>query len=189
LAALEDIYLPYKPKRKTKAQTARENGLEPLATRLLAQGNINTISEAGAYLNEQVKTVDEALQGARDIIAELVNEDAEVRARMRRLFETTATIQSKVWSDKEQEAIKYKDYYAFSEPISKIPSHRLLAIMRGFMEGMLRMTISPVDEDAIAIIEELFLKSDNEAGMQVKKAIKDAWGRMLHPGLESEFRM
>ena len=108
---------------------------------------------------------------------------------MRGLFETKATIQSKVWTDKEAEAIKYKDYYAFSEPISKIPSHRLLAILRGFMEGMLRITISPEDEEAIAVIEDLFLKSGNEAGMQVKKAIKDAWGRLLHPGLESEFRM
>ena len=189
LAALEDIYLPYKPKRKTKAQTARENGLEPLATLLLQQGNINILTEAAAFINESVLTTEDALQGARDIIAEQVNEHAEVRARIRRLFETKATIQSKVWADKEQEAIKYKDYFAFSEPIAKIPSHRLLAIMRGFMEGLLRMSISPADEDAIAIIEEQFLRSGNDAGMQVKKAIKDAWGRLLHPAMESEFRM
>ena len=189
LAALEDIYLPYKPKRKTKAQTARENGLEPLATLLLKQENISILKEATVYINEQVITPEDALAGARDIIAEFINEDAEVRSRTRKLFETKATIQSKVWADKEQEAIKYKDYFAFSEPIIKIPSHRLLAIMRGFMEGLLRMSISPAEEDAIAIIEELFLRSDNEAGMQVKKAIKDTWGRLLHPGLESEFRM
>lgn len=189
LAALEDIYMPYKPKRKTKAQTARENGLGPLANLLLQQGNISVLSEAKAYINEQVLTVEDALQGARDIIAELVNEHAEIRAKIRRLFETTATIQSKVWADKEQEAIKYKDYFAFSEPIAKIPSHRLLAIMRGFMEGLLRMSISPADEEALAIIEGELLRSDNEAGLQVKKAIKEAWGRLLHPGLESEFRM
>lgn len=188
LATLEDIYLPYKPKRKTKAQTARENGLEPLALLLLEQGNINVAAEAGGYLNEQVKTTDEALQGARDIIAEMVNEHAEVRARMRRLFETKATMQSKVLADKEQEAIKYKDYYDFSEPISKIPSHRMLAIMRGFMEGMLRMAISPEEEEALMMVEELFVKADNDAGVQVKKAVRDAWRRLLQPGLESEFR-
>ncbi|MCD6011808.1 MAG: RNA-binding transcriptional accessory protein [Flavipsychrobacter sp.] len=188
LATLEDIYLPYKPKRKTKAQTARENGLEPLALLLLEQGNINVAAEAGGYLNEQVKTADDALQGARDIIAEMVNEHAEVRARMRRLFETKATMQSKVLADKEQEAIKYKDYYDFSEPISKIPSHRMLAIMRGFMEGMLRMAISPEEEEALMTVEELFVKADNDAGAQVKKAIKDSWRRLLQPGLESEFR-
>jgi uncharacterized protein len=189
LAALEDIYLPYKPKRKTKAQTARENGLEPLALLILEQKNINITTEAGAYLNEQVKTTDDALQGARDIIAEQVNEDAEVRTRMRRLFETKATMQSKVLADKEQEAIKYKDYYDFSEPISKIPSHRLLAIMRGFMEGHLRMTISPEEEDALALMEDLFVKADNDAGLQVKKAVRDSWRRLLLPGLESEFRI
>lgn len=188
LATLEDIYLPYKPKRKTKAQTARENGLEPLALLLLEQGNINVAAEAGGYLNEQVKTADDALQGARDIIAEMVNEHAEVRARMRRLFETKATMQSKVLADKEQEAIKYKDYYDFSEPISKIPSHRMLAIMRGFMEGMLRMAISPEEEEAVMMVEELFVKANNDAAAQVKKAIKDSWRRLLQPGLESEFR-
>lgn len=189
IAGLEDLYLPYKPKRKTKAQTARENGLEPLALLVLEQGNINLQAEASAYVNEQVKTGDDALQGARDIIAEMVNEHAEVRARMRKLFESTATVQSTVLADKEQEAIKYKDYFDFSEPITKIPSHRLLAIMRGFMEGMLRMAIAPVEEDALVQIEDLFVKSGNDAGLQVKKAVRDSWRRLLLPGLESEFRM
>lgn len=189
IAALEDLYLPYKPKRKTKAQTARENGLEPLALLLLEQGNINIQSEAAAYLNDNVKSGDDALQGARDIIAEMVNEHAEVRARLRKQFETTATVQSTVLADKEQEAIKYKDYYEFSEPITKIPSHRLLAIMRGFMEGMLRMAIAPVEEEALALIEEVFVKSANDAGLQVKKAVRDSWRRLLLPGMESEFRM
>ncbi len=189
LAALEDLYLPYKPKRKTKAQTARENGLEPLAFMLLDQGNIDIQAEAKAFINEQVRSEDEALQGARDIIAETVNEHAEVRARMRKLFGNTATIQSKVLADKEQEAVKYKDYFDFSEPISKIPSHRMLAILRGFMEGVLRMTITPVEEDALSQIEDLFIKSSNEAGAQVKKAIRDSWRRLLQPALESEFRL
>jgi uncharacterized protein len=189
LTELEDIYLPYKPKRKTKAQTARENGLEPLALLLLEQGNISLANEVLAFITENVKTADEALQGARDIIAEMVNEDAVVRSKMRKLFEDTATVQSKVLNDKETEGVKYKDYYDFSEPINKIPSHRMLAVMRGFMEGILRMSISPVEEDALAIIEKIHLKSNNEAGEQVKKAVKDAYRRLLQPSLESEFRM
>ncbi len=189
LAALEDIYLPYKPKRKTKAQTARENGLEPLALLLLEQGNTIPLDEAAKYITDIVKTAEDALQGARDIIAEIINEDATVRAKMRKLFEDTATIQSKVLADKETEGVKYKDYYDFSEPISKIPSHRILAVMRGFMEGVLRMSIAPVEEDALAIIEKLYVKANNYAGEQVAKAGKDAYRRLLQPSLESEFRM
>ncbi len=189
VSELEDLYLPYKPKRKTKAQTARENGLEPLANLLLEQKNFDITEAAKAHINEQVKTTDEALQGARDIISEMVNEHAEVRAGMRRLFESKATVQSKVLADKEQEAIKYKDYYEFSEPISKIPSHRLLAIMRGFMEGVLRMAISPEEEDALALAEKHFITAHNDAADHVKKAVRDSWRRLLLPSLESEFRM
>ena len=189
LNELEDIYLPYKPKRKTKAQTARENGLEPLAHLLLAQEPIHPADEAHAFLNEKITTAEEALQGARDIISEIVDEDAELRAKIRKLFEDTATVQSKVLSDKETEGIKYKDYFDFSEPVSKIPSHRMLAIMRGFMEGVLRMSISPNEEDALAKIEKQFIKANNEAADHVKKAIKDAYRRLLQPSLESEFRM
>lgn len=186
---LEDIYLPYKPKRKTKAQTAHENGLEPLANLLLEQGAIIPLDEATPFITENVKTAEEALQGARDIISETVNEDADVRAKMRKLFEDTATVQSKVLSDKETEGAKYKDYFEFSEPVSKIPSHRMLAIMRGFMEGILRMSISPNEEDALLRIEKQFIKANNEAAEQVKRAIKDAYRRLLQPSLESEFRM
>ncbi|HXS36880.1 MAG TPA: Tex family protein [Flavipsychrobacter sp.] len=189
IAELEDIYLPYKPKRKTKAQTARENGLEPLALLILKQRNIMPSTEAEAYINDKVKTADEALQGARDIIAEMINEDAQVRAGMRRLFDTTATVQSKVLADKETEGVKYKDYFDFSEPVSKIPSHRILAIMRGFMEGVLRMVIAPEEEVALSGIEKTFIKALNEASEQVKKATKDAYRRLLQPSLESEFRM
>jgi len=186
---LEDIYLPYKPKRKTKAQTARENGLEPLSVLLLEQGSINPLAEAAAFLNDNVKTPEEALQGARDIIAELVNEDAEVRASMRKLFEDTATVQSKVLADMEEKGAKYKDYFEFAEPVSRIPSHRLLAVMRGFMEGVLRMVIAPEEEDALMRLEKKYVKADNEAAAHVKKAVKDAYRRLLQPSLESEFRM
>lgn len=189
LNELEDIYLPYKPKRKTKAQTARENGLEPLAMLLLEQGNGTPAAEASAYISDKVADSEAALQGARDIIAELVNEDAEVRAGMRKLFEDQARVQGKILSGKEEEGIKYKDYFDFSEPVSKIPSHRMLAIMRGFMEGFLRMSIAPEEETALLKIEKQFIKADNEAAAQVKKAIKDAYRRLLQPSLESEFRM
>lgn len=189
LNELEDIYLPYKPKRKTKAQTARENGLDPLAQLLLQQTNINPTIEAEQFLTEVIKTTDEALQGARDIIAETVNEDPIVREKIRRLFETTATVQSKVLADMEEKGAKYKDYFEFAEPIAKIPSHRLLAVMRGFMEGILRMTISPAEEEALATLEKLKIEANNDAAEHVKRAIKDAYRRLLQPSMESECRM
>ena len=189
LNELEDIYLPYKPKRKTKAQTARENGLEPLALLLLEQGNIVLKTEAEKFVNEKVADADAALQGARDIISETVNEDADVRAKMRKLFEQSGMVQSKILTGKEEAGIKYKDYFDFAELVSKIPSHRMLAIMRGFMEGFLRMTIAPPEETALLKIEDQFVKANNQAADHVKKAIKDAYRRLLQPSLESEFRM
>lgn len=189
LNELEDIYLPYKPKRKTKAQTARENGLEPLALLLLEQGNIQPLGEAASFVNEKVADAEAALQGARDIIAEIVNEDATARAGMRQLFERQATVQSKILSGKEEEAVKYKDYFDFAEPVSAIPSHRMLAIMRGFMEGFLRMNIAPEEEAALIRLEKQFITAGNDAAEQVKKALKDAYRRLLQPSLESECRM
>ncbi|MBN8720647.1 MAG: RNA-binding transcriptional accessory protein [Sediminibacterium magnilacihabitans] len=188
IAELEDIYLPYKPKRKTKAQTARENGLEPLSILMLAQepGDVQEI--ATSFINEKIKTSEEALQGARDIIAETVNEDAQVRAKLRKLFEETGAMQSKVLTDKETEGVKYKDYFDFSEPIHKIPSHRTLAILRGFLEGFLRMSIAPLEEEALLMLEESYVKSMNPWNEHVKKALKDAYRRLLQPSLESEFR-
>lgn len=188
LNELEDIYLPYKAKRKTKAQTAKENGLEPLALLLLEQKNIDVEAAAAEYINDKVADVNAALQGARDIIAELVNEDATVRAKMRKLFEDKATLQSKIVADKETEGIKYKDYFDFSEPISKIPSHRILAVLRGFLEGFLRLAIEPVEEDALYIIEDLYIKGMGSSQDQVRKAIKDAYRRLLQPSLETECR-
>ncbi|MEI6086632.1 MAG: Tex family protein [Bacteroidota bacterium] len=188
LSELEDIYLPYKPKRKTKAQAARENGLEPLALFILEQTSISVIATAEKYINEKVLTIEDALQGARDIIAETINEDAQVRAKMRRLFEDGALLYSKVLSGKESEGIKYKDYFDFSEPIHKIPSHRILAVLRGFLEGFLRMSILPSEDDALALIETLYIKGMSDSSDQLRKAIKDAYRRLLQPSLESEFR-
>ncbi len=188
IAELEDIYLPYKPKRKTKAQTAKENGLEPLALLLLAQNDFDISATAETYINDTVKTADEALQGARDIIAETINEDANVRAGMRKLFENEATLQAKVITDKETEGIKYKDYFEFTEPIHKIPSHRTLAILRGFLEGYLRMGISPAEEAAIELLESKYIKGLSNCSEQIKKAIKDAYRRLLQPAMETEYR-
>lgn len=189
LSQLEDIYLPYKPKRRTKAQIARENGLEPLATTILQQTNIALQEEAKNFINENVKTEDEALQGARDIISEIINEDAIVRAKIRKLFETEATIKSSVVTGKEEEGVKYKDYFDSNQLIATIPSHRTLAILRGFMEGFLKMSIEPEEEFAISLIEELYIKASlNESVTQVKRAIKDCYKRLLQPSLETEFR-
>ncbi|MFT3681434.1 MAG: Tex family protein [Ferruginibacter sp.] len=188
IAELEDIYLPYKPKRKTKAQTAKENGLQPLADLLLEQNDADINAAAAKFINEKVGDAEAALQGARDIIAEQVNEDAQVRAKLRKLFETEATLQSKVMTDKETEAIKFKDYFEFSEPVSKIPSHRILAVLRGFLEGFLRMEISPVEDNALSMIQDLYVKGMSTASPHINKAIRDAYKRLLQPSLETEFR-
>lgn len=188
LNELEDIYLPYKPKRKTKAQTAKENGLEPLALKLLKQKEFDVTAEAATFINEKIKTADEALQGARDIIAEQVNEDLNIRASLRRFFETRALVKSTVMKEKETEGVKFKDYFDYTEPVHKIPSHRILAILRGFTEGILKMNIEPEEELAIELIEENMVKGMNDATAQVKKAIKDAYKRLLQPSLETEFR-
>jgi len=189
LAELEDIYLPYKPKRKTKASVARENGLEPLALLLFTQlDKIDPEIEAKVFLSETVTTMDDALQGARDILAEMFSEDADIRAAMRKLFEDKALLISKLVPGKEIEAAKYRDYFAFSEPISKVPSHRIMAVLRGFLEGFLRINIEPIEEDAIALLEKKLLKSGNIAAQQVKKALRDSYKRLLQPGLETEMR-
>jgi len=189
LAELEDIYLPYKPKRKTKAQAAREKGLEPLALLILEQKPMKLQETAGAFVKDEVKTAEEALQGARDIIAEIVHEEETVRARIRKLFQETARMESKVLSGKETEAAKFKDYFDFSEKISTIPSHRILAVLRGFMEGFLRMEITPSEDEAILILEDQFINSTGDSAVEIKKAIKDCWRRLFQPGMESEFRM
>ena len=188
LNELEDIYLPYKPKRKTKAQTARENGLEPLALLLLEQKDIEVNEQAATFINDKVATADDALQGARDIISEMVNEDANVRAKLRKFFEDEALVKSAVMKDKETDGVKFKDYFDFSEPVHKIPSHRILAILRGFTEGILKMSIEPEEELAIELIDAQYVKGMSESTTHVKKAIKDAYKRLLQPSLETEFR-
>lgn len=188
LAELEDIYLPYKPKRKTRATIAIEKGLEPLATTLFDQQDGDLQALAKPFLNEQVLTIDDALKGARDIIAEKINENAELRDKMRKLFTHTATFTSKVIEGKEAEAIKYKDYFEFNENLMEIPSHRVLAILRGEAEGFLYGTIAPQEEDAVEIINKQFVTAKNAAGEQVAKAGTDAYKRLLRPSLENEFR-
>jgi protein Tex len=189
LVELEDIYLPYKPKRRTKAQVAREKGLEPLALLILEQKPIQLKQTAETFVKDEVKTADEALQGARDIIAEIVNEQETLRSAMRKLFEEKARIGSKVLTGKEAEAEKFKDYFDYTEKIATVPSHRILAVLRGFMEGYLRMEITPVEEEALALMEDRFILSSGESADEIKKAIKDCWRRLLQPGMESEFRM
>ncbi len=188
LTQLEDIYLPYKQKRKTRAQMARDKGLEPLANKLLEQQNINVEEVAKTFISDDVKTYEEAIVGARDIIAENINENATIRASVRNIFEKEALIISTVNDETHAEAPKYKDYFEYRELISKIPSHRILAILRGAMEGILRMSIEPEDERVLAFIEKEFIIANNDAATQVKKAIKECYRRLLQPSMESEFR-
>jgi len=188
---LEDLYLPYKPKRKTRAVMAIEKGLEPLAQHLFAQEEGNPEEIAAAFLNEQVKDTKEALQGARDIIAEWVSEDAEARTSIRKLFSETATMTAKVLESKkeEAEAQKYRDYFAFSEPLSKSPSHRILAIRRGEKEGYLLMDLAVEKAEAVATLEKQFVKASNPFAAEVKRACEDSYNRLLKPSIENEFRM
>lgn len=188
---LEDIYLPYKPKRKTKASVAIEKGLEPLATVLFEQKNVDIDAEATRYVSEQVKDAVDALQGARDIIAEWVSENEQARNSIRKLFHDTALFSSRVLSAKKDEADaqKYRDYFEFSEPLAQCPSHRILAIRRGEKEGFLIMEISVEKDTAIGLLQELFVRSSNAASEQVKLAVEDSFNRLLRFSIETEFRM
>ena len=187
-AELEDIYLPYRPKRKTRASVARERGLEPLATTLFAQQNNKVEWLAKQYISPDVPSVDDALQGARDIIAEWVSEDEHARQKVRFAFNKGASITSKVARGKEDEAAKYRDYFDFSEPLKKCPSHRLLAIRRGEDEGFLRLSLAPDEEVVLNRLEQQFLKGNGQSSFQVRTAIHDAYHRLLAPGIETEFR-
>ena len=192
MSKLEDIYLPYKPKRRTKATIAREKGLESLAERIFTQISFDLDAEATKYLSEEydVKTVEEALQGARDIIAEWINENAALREKMRKLFLEEGTFTSRVIPGKENEAIKYKDYFEWSEPIKTAPSHRVLAMRRGEKELFLMLDACPEELSAIAVIErEILENASNTAVDQVKLAIKDAYKRLLKPSMETEVRL
>ena len=184
---LEDIYLPFKPKRQTRAEIARKNGLEPLANWLMAQHHEPVESKATQFLNEQVADVEAALKGSRDIIAEWVNEDANARQLIRNIFSHDAIITSKVVKGKEQEGEKYADYFDFSTPLSRCPSHRILAIRRGESEGFLRVAISPDDEKCLDRLVPRYAKRDVPAADQVEEAVTDAYKRLLKPSIETEF--
>ncbi|MFT4024088.1 MAG: Tex family protein, partial [Flavihumibacter sp.] len=188
---LEDIYLPYKPKRKTRASQAIEKGLEPLAQWLFSQPAGDPAGEAAAFVGEQVANTDEALQGARDIIAEWVAENEQARALVRKQFQEGGVVAARVLTTKkeEAEAQKYRDYFAFSEPLSACPSHRLLAIRRGEKEGFLLMDINIDKDSSINALEKLFIKVDNAAATEVKTAVADGFDRLLKPAIETEFRM
>lgn len=191
MSALEDIYLPYKPKRRTRALIAREKGLQPLADFLLEQNSGDITAVAEQYLNEDagVNSVEDALSGARDIIAETVSEDAEIRAQLRKIFMESGFFVSRVVPGKEDEALKYKDYFDWKEPISTAPSHRVLAMRRGEKEEMLYLDIE-VDEDlVIPKIEAKYIKGNNEASKQVELAIYDGYKRLLKPSMETEVRV
>lgn len=184
---LEDIYLPYKPKRKTRAEAARQKGLEPLATLLMLQRENKLDNRLHSFVKGDVKDEEDALKGARDIIAEQVNEDERARNQLRNQFSRQAVISSKVVKGKEEEAAKYRDYFDFSEPLKRCTSHRLLAIRRGEAEGLLKVSISPDDEECTERLERMYVRSNNECGRQVDEAVRDAYKRLLKPSIETEF--
>jgi len=187
LTELEDLYLPYKPKRKTRATIAIEKGLEPLARLIFAQRETERHLEQKAltYLNDQVESVDEALQGARDIIAEWISEDTDARQRIRNLFEREAIIRSVIKKGKEADGLKYKDYYDFAEPLRRVPSHRLLAIRRGEAEGILSVGIAPDESAALERLERQLLRGHSSTQMTL--ALKDSYKRLIKPSIETEF--
>jgi uncharacterized protein len=191
MVALEDIYLPYRPKRKTRATTAREKGLQPLADLVLGQGRVDLELEAAKYIDEGkgVSSLEEALAGARDIIAEHISENAEVRTKMRALFLEKGTFQSKVIAGKEEAGIKYKDYFDWTESLKSAPSHRILAMRRGEKEEMLWLDIQPPEDESVYLLEQLFINGNNESSQQVKLAIADGYKRLLKPSMETEIRL
>ncbi len=186
---LEDIYLPYKPKRQTRAEIARKKGLEGLAKIIMAQQPVDVEAKALAFVKGEVKDTKEALTGAGDIIAEWINEDEYARNSIRNIFEREAIISAKVIKGKEEEGDKYRDYFDYSEKLSKASSHRILAIRRGESEGILRVNISPDEDSALERLDKRFLKGDNnnECTIQVADALEDAYKRLLKPSIETEF--
>ncbi|MGE5361857.1 MAG: Tex family protein [Bacteroidales bacterium] len=192
MTALEDVYAPYRPKRRTRATIAREAGLEPLADLLVNdQAAVDPAAAAQAFVNagKGIADVEAALAGARDIIAERVSDDATARARLRQLYWDQATVRSSVVEGKEAEGIKFKDYYDWTEPIASVPSHRMLAMRRGEDEGVLRLRVAPPEDDAIRMLEALFVKAPGRAGgEQVREAVRDGYKRLLGSAIEGEVR-
>ncbi len=190
MSELEDIYLPYRPRRRTRATIAREKGLEPLAKMVMAQQLPDPWEKARLFIDasKEVNTAEEAMAGARDIIAEWVNENKSGRERIRNLFNRSSLVSSRPVKGKELEGIKYEAYYDWEEPLSKAPSHRLLAMLRGENEGFLKVNIEPEQDTALEILDRMFVKSNNECGEQVRDAVKDSYKRLLQPSMETEFR-
>ncbi len=184
---LEDIYLPYKPKRRTKATIARERGLEPLAKIVMKQFERDPESRSHSFLNDDVQTPEDALSGARDIIAEWVSENEKARNIVRQAFEKEAVITSKLVKGKEEEAEKYRDYFDWSEPLKKCPSHRLLAMRRGEKEGFLRVSVKPDETRPLENLTRFFVKGQNESSNHVEMAVKDSYKRLIEPSIETEF--
>jgi len=191
VALLEDIYLPYRPKRRTKATIAREKGLEPLARILFEQKGTNPHQTAANFVDpeKELESADKATEGARHIIAEWINEDAVARDRLRRLFAEKGIIRSTVSSNMESGGTKYKDYFDWQEPVAKAPSHRILAMRRGEREDVLNLTIAPPEEDAIRILDDIFVKGTGEDSKQVEMAVRDSYKRLLASSMETETRV
>jgi len=191
MAILEDIYLPYKPKRRTKAVIAKEKGLEPLALMIFEQKGLNPEKEAESFIDPEkgVESVEDALAGARDIIAEIINENDKARAMLRNLFFTKAMIKSRVASGMEEKGAKFRDYFDWDEPVAGVPSHRMLAMRRGEKEDFLNLDILPDEDEATAILESLFVKGEKEDSAQVKLAVKDCYKRLLSRSMETETRV
>jgi uncharacterized protein len=190
MTELEDLYLPYRPKRRTRATIAKEKGLESLAKLILAQGVTDPLVDALNFLNTEkgVLSVEDALAGARDIIAEWVNEDTRTRWTIRRLYHMEGIIYSSVAKGKETAGIKYSNYFAWQEPVTRVPSHRMLAMLRGEKEGFLKLSISPSQEKAISLLQRLFVKSTGAASAQVTLAVEDSYKRLLAPSIETDIR-
>lgn len=191
-SSLEDIYLPYRPKRRTRATVAREQGLEPLADLIFkGQDTVDPLAEAVAFVDAEkgVDSVEKALAGARDILAERVADDPLARAKMRDLYARKAIVKGKVKLDKQEEGAKFKDYFDWSEPVATIPSHRLLAIRRGEAESILTLRISPPEEEALALLEPLFVTGKGPAAAQVRLAVQDGYKRLLGVAMETELRL
>lgn len=184
---LEDLYLPFKAKRKTKATVAREQGFEGLAKMLMSQSHGDVEDMAHKFASRAGTSTDEALEGARYIIAEWANENAYARKRLRQLFERKAVLTSKLVKSKEAEAEKFKDYFDYSEPLKRAASHRLLAVFRGKGEGFLRVDVKPDEEEALQILEQLYVKNNTASSDEVSKALKDSYKRLIKPSLENEF--
>jgi uncharacterized protein len=188
MTELEDLYLPFRPKKKTRASVARDNGLEPLAKMIMQQKDQDIDQKVEKFISDKVPTTRDALQGARDIIAEWISENKRARHEIRRLFSMQSVISSNKIKAREQEGIKYKDYFAFEERLKKCPSHRILAIFRGEDEGFLKVRIGPGEKDPMNILEQIFIKGKTNTSEHVRIALNDSYKRLIYPSIESEFR-